>query len=128
MCLGPCRRPIHFFEIKTKNFHQKWSVHFYFRIWWICRNANLDKSDEVKNWPKAWSTESPIWRYNTVTLRKCLTIHSMARANLNKSVWLVTNTIQSKYIPRRPKISINWNPTFQTFFSQILVLNFFLLV
>ena len=35
-------------------------------------------------------------------------IHSMARANLNKSVWLVTNTTAaSKYIPRRPRISIN---------------------
>ena len=35
-------------------------------------------------------------------------LHSMARANLNKSVWLVTNTTAaSKYIPRRPRISIN---------------------
>ena len=34
--------------------------------------------------------------------------HSMAKANLNKSVWLVTNTTAaSKYIPRRPRISIN---------------------
>ena len=34
--------------------------------------------------------------------------HSMARANLNKSVWLVTNTnTASKYIPRRTRISIN---------------------
>ena len=32
----------------------------------------------------------------------------MARANLNKSVWLVTNTTAaSKYIPRRPRICIN---------------------
>jgi hypothetical protein len=34
--------------------------------------------------------------------------HSMATANFNKSVWLVTNTTAaSKYIPRRPRISIN---------------------
>ena len=32
-------------------------------------------------------------------------LHSMARANLNKSVWLVTNTITaSKYIPKRTRI------------------------
>merc|ERR1712051_19848 len=42
-------------------------------------------------------------------------LHSMARANLNKSVWLVTNTTAaSKYIPRRTRISINLNPSFQT--------------
>ena len=40
--------------------------------------------------------------------------HSMARANLNKSEWLVTNTsTASKYIPKRPRICINWNPTFR---------------
>ena len=34
--------------------------------------------------------------------------HSMARANLNKSVWLVTNTTTaSKYIPKRTRICIN---------------------
>ena len=38
----------------------------------------------------------------------CIKVHSMARANPNKSVWLVTNTTAaSKYIPRRPRISIN---------------------
>ena len=46
--------------------------------------------------------------------------HSMARANLNKSVWLVTNTTTaSKYIPRRTRISINWNPSFQTSLHKI---------
>ena len=35
-------------------------------------------------------------------------IHSMARASLNKSVWLVTNTTTaSNYIPIRTRISIN---------------------
>ena len=35
-------------------------------------------------------------------------LHSMARANLNKSVWLVTNaTTASKYIPKRTRICIN---------------------
>ena len=39
----------------------------------------------------------------------------MARANLNKSVWLVTNTTTaSKYIPKRTRICINWNSPFQT--------------
>jgi hypothetical protein len=38
----------------------------------------------------------------------CRERHSMATANLNKSVWLVTNTTAaSKYIPRRTRISIN---------------------
>ena len=47
-------------------------------------------------------------------------IHGMARANLNKSVWLVTNfTTESKYIPRRTRISINWNPPFQTSLHKI---------
>ena len=41
----------------------------------------------------------------------------MATANLKKSKEFVINTTAaSKYILRRPKISINWNPTFQTFF------------
>ena len=45
----------------------------------------------------------------------------MARANLKKSVWLVTNTTTaSKFIPRRPRISINWNPPFQTSLHKIL--------
>ena len=45
---------------------------------------------------------------------------SMATANFNKSVWLVANTTAaSKYIPRRPRISINWNPPFQTSLHKI---------
>ena len=47
--------------------------------------------------------------------RKQVDLHSMARANLNKSVWLVTNTTTaSKYIPNRTRICIYWNPLFQT--------------
>ena len=47
--------------------------------------------------------------------------HSMATANLNKSEDFVTNTTAvSKYIPVRPRISINWNPTFQTSLYKIL--------
>ena len=39
----------------------------------------------------------------------------MARVNLNKSEEVLTNTTAaSKYIPRRPRICINWNPPFQT--------------
>ena len=46
--------------------------------------------------------------------------HSMARANLNKSEWLVTNTTAaSKYIPKRPRICINWNSPFQTSLHKI---------
>ena len=41
--------------------------------------------------------------------------HSIARTNLNKSEWLVTNTTaESKHIRKRPRICINWNPPFQT--------------
>ena len=46
--------------------------------------------------------------------------HSMARANLNKSEWLVTNTTAaSKYIPKRPRICINWNPPFRPHFIKV---------
>ena len=39
----------------------------------------------------------------------------MARANLNKSKKVLTfTTTASKYIPKRPRICINWNPPFQT--------------
>ena len=45
---------------------------------------------------------------------------SMARANLNKSVVFLTNTTAvSKYITRRPRININWNPPFQTSLHKI---------
>ena len=49
-----------------------------------------------------------------------LRLHSMVSANLNKSFWLVINTPKvSKYIPRRTRISINWNPLFQTSLHKI---------
>ena len=39
----------------------------------------------------------------------------MARANLNKSKKvLISTTSASKYIPKRPRICINWNAPFQT--------------
>ena len=39
----------------------------------------------------------------------------MARANLNKSKFFLTSTTTaSKYIPKRPRICINWNSPFQT--------------
>ena len=48
-------------------------------------------------------------------------IHSTAIAILKKSEAIVKNTTAaSKYIPRRPRISINWNPPFQT---QIYLVN-----
>ena len=46
--------------------------------------------------------------------------HSMARVNLNKSEEVVTNTTTaSKYIPKRSRICINWNPPFQTSLHKI---------
>ena len=46
-------------------------------------------------------------------------IHSMARGNLNKSEWLVTNTTAAlEYIAKRPRICINWNPPFQTLLQR----------
>ena len=53
-------------------------------------------------------------------------LHSMASANLKKSEDFVTNnTAASKYIPRRPRISINWNPLFQTSLHKISKFSFF---
>ena len=54
-------------------------------------------------------------------MQKTLIFHSTAISILNKSEEIVKNTTAaSKYIPRRPKISINWNPPFQT---QIYLVN-----
>ena len=51
---------------------------------------------------------------------------SLATANLNKSEEFVTNTTAaSNYIPRRPRISINWNPPFQTSLHKISKVVFF---
>ena len=51
----------------------------------------------------------------------------MARADLNKSKKvLVSTTIASKYIPKRLRICINWNPTFQTSLPKILKNSFLL--
>ena len=42
-------------------------------------------------------------------------LHSMTMVNLNKSEKFLTNTTAtSNYIPKRPRICINWNPPFQT--------------
>ena len=52
--------------------------------------------------------------------------HSMDRVNLNKSEELVTNTTTaSKYIPKRSRICINRNPTFQTSLHKIFKKLFF---
>ena len=69
------------------------------------------------------------WRHMWMPDQICQSLffrHSMARANLNKSVWLVTNTTAaSKYIPRRPRISINWNHPFQYSLHKISKTVFF---
>ena len=55
--------------------------------------------------------------FNTIGWILRILNHSMARANLNKSEKLMTNnTAESKYISRRPKICINWNPPFRPHF------------
>ena len=42
-------------------------------------------------------------------------MHSMARANLYKSEFFSTSTTAaSKYITKKPRICIKWNPPFQT--------------
>ena len=47
--------------------------------------------------------------------KKVKTNHSMARANLNKSEVFFTNTTTAtKYIPRRSRICIDWNISFQS--------------
>ena len=57
----------------------------------------------------------------TDTLRTDCHNHSMPRANLNKSELQVTNTTAaSNYIPKRPRIYINWNPHFQTSLHKII--------
>ena len=60
-----------------------------------------------------WRNFSSNWRFRYMSV-------SMARASLNKSWELVTNTTAaSKYIPKRPKIFINWNPPFQNWLHNI---------
>ena len=55
------------------------------------------------------------------TMTFLATLHSMARANLKESKYFSTSTTTaSKYIPKRPRICINWNPLFQT---QIYLVN-----
>ena len=54
-------------------------------------------------------------------IRQAWCTHSMARANLNKSKFFLTSTTKaSKYIPKRSRICINWNPSFQI---QIYLVN-----
>ena len=62
-----------------------------------------------------------------------ITNHSMAKDNLNKRVWLVTNTTAaSKCIPRRPRISINFILTkkifWKFFFKKQLLFSFLCIV
>ena len=68
----------------------------------------------------AHSSRWEVAKMNSNRFWRSILIHSMARANLNKSVWRVTNTTTvSKYIPRRTRISIIWNPPFQTSLHKI---------
>ena len=68
------------------------------------------------------STSKKVCAFRCVSsmFNRKLRVHSMATANLNKTEDFVTNTTTaSKVIPRRPKISINWNPPFQTSLHKI---------
>ena len=57
-------------------------------------------------------------KFRTLCIIHCAFLslsHRTAIAILNKSEEIVKNTTAaSKYIPRRPRIIINWNPPFQT--------------
>ena len=71
--------------------------------------------------PKVQQCYAFIWYHWMRMVVNCKLVHSMATANLKKSEDFVTNiTAATKYIPRRPRISINWNPPFQT---QIYLVN-----
>ena len=78
----------------------------------------LDISDCKSESNKAWNIVKTIY-FLHVSMHYIVSIHSMAIANLNKSKRVLTNTTAaSKYIPRRTRISINWNLPFQTFFMM----------
>ena len=77
--------------------NKKWSQPTFFVVVIIWK----DKRGKVINYKISKFEYWWIWQ----------TRHSMARANLNKSVWLVINTTTAwKLIPHRYKISKNWNP------------------
>ena len=69
----------------------------------------LAQIEEIENRPVPTTTQAPTFN-GPLSKYSCnkITKHSMASANLNKSEEFVTNTTAtSKYIPRRPRISIN---------------------
>ena len=94
-----------FFNCSTEKISWKKLGKTRFVVWWI--NAEISLRSP-------WVMSRTRYIYlNEMSIQN----HSMAGANLNKIVWLVTNTTAaSKYIPRRTRISINWNPPFQTSF------------
>ena len=68
----------------------------------------------------SWKHETHIKEFKSQVLIFVQHHLSKAIANLNKSDELVTNTtVASKYIPKRPRICINWNPPFQTSLLKI---------
>ena len=81
----------------------------------FCHIFNFDQADQ--SWvcnccqAKKNSLFSKCMIFVNVESDRCLL--SMAIANLKKSEDFLTNTTAaSKYVPRRPRISINWNPPF----------------
>ena len=75
---------------------------FYFGLFSTCKKEGNSKMWHI------------YFQYLDIIINYCKIVHSMARANLNKSEKFLTNTIaESKYIPRRSIICINWNTPFQ---------------
>ena len=75
-------------------------------------------------WVWVWWIDFDLWK--SVNLKR--KIHEMKSRGVTqygqsqswKSVWLVKNTTAAlKYMPRRPRISINWNPPSQTSLHKI---------
>ena len=92
-------------ELFWKEKYTRWTHVFTSSVQSIV-NINVGSAHSSR-WEVAKMNSNRFWR--------SILIHIMARANLNKSVWRVTNTTTvSKYIPRRTRISINLNPPFQT--------------
>ena len=84
------------------------------KFWWMTwRNILRNKLDEIQTFPISSNLFLRIFFH--LRTWNSLLLHSMATANLNKSRKVMNSTTAaSKYIPRRPRISINWNPPFQT--------------
>ena len=108
---------VHFshLELNFQSFQSWWDTLYC----WKCDDSIAARAELVKYFVHFLDDQRSIllWDLSIFSIKG----HSIATANLNKSEDFVTNnTAASKYIPRRPRISINWNPPFQT---QIYLVN-----